>query len=88
MALAFILTWQDIGQDSQAQSLGLDMAEDLFDDKVWIYMTTAAITGKLNKVSSSSPGRAYGTALDLYMRKFPNLDESESESFQRKWTEE
>jgi len=88
MALYYKLSWQDIDKDSHAQSLGLDMAEDLFRDRVWIYLTTAAITARLNKVRSFNPGLAYGTALELYMRELPNIDDSQIESFRRKWIEE
>lgn len=37
MALAFVETWVDINKDSLASEAGLDMEEDLFDDRIWIY---------------------------------------------------
>ena len=75
MALYYNLTWQDIAQDSRAQSLGLNMTEDLFDDRVSIYLTTDAIISRINKLLSDNLGLTYATAFELHTRKFPNLDE-------------
>jgi len=83
MALAFNLTWQDTTKDSQAESLGFDMGEDLFDDRVWIYLTPDAIKRRLNKLMYDNLGLAYATAYELHMRNFSSLDDFESESFRR-----
>ena len=87
MALYYNHTWTDTTQDYRAKSLSLEMAEDLFDDKVWIYLTTAAIVRKLNKLCNENLGTAYATAYSLHSGKCSNLSISDSE-FRMNWKEE
>jgi len=88
MALALHFTWQVVAEDSRAQNLGVEMDEDLFDERPGIYMSTATIKCKLNKLSPDSPGLAFGRVLDRHLRKHPNLGESEIELFRKRWVQD